>query len=541
MTKLTAHGPWLMALVALFLVAAACSDGDNPPTTPRAGADAGTGGGDGGTGGTSGTEPGTGGGTGSGTAGTGTTPTPESPLEAGIDEALAQGSGTSSAAPRELVPLSASDATTFQQGVEAFEFRGDDAAARTAFQAVLVSNPTAYRAAYNLGYLAERSGDTRDAILNYQRALDVKPDYPIALRALFRLLDRLGRSSEALSQVQSRASAFPDNNEVQVVLAEAYVAANRSEEGVLIARRMLLADANSLEAFRILLMASIQQEQTALTTELLKRISDKLTETVPVESCSGGGDPATRQQCKLWAYVKFTYGQMAAAEGRKFEAQQEYLSAIDADPSFVEARVLVASFQLDGGQIGPAIENLEAAKRLAPSWLPVLVGLGNAYRGRGDYPGAMALLREAERLYPSSPEVPMAIGMVYFDARNSNFESLDRARADQAALDAFRRAQGLGGGATDADLAALVTAAQDDYDIATAPPPEVPVATGGTDTGWGTEGGGTEGGGWGTEGGTTPPEGGTTTPPEGGTTTPPEGGTTTPPEGGGDGWGGSGW
>ncbi len=506
----------VLFLASLALLPA-CGDGDHPSTTPRAGSgDAGTSGGDAAGGGT---EPSAGGGTG---GGAGPATPSESPLEAGIDEALAQGPGTPSSAPREIVPLSATEAQTFQQGVEAFELRGDDASARSSFEAVLVSNPTAYRAAYNLGYLAERRGDTREAILNYQRALDVKPDYPIALRALFRLLDRMGRSSEGLSQVQSRASAFPDNPEIQAILAEAYIAANRAEEGVVIARRMLITDANSLQAFQILLKASIQQQRKALTTELLTRISDNLTQTVPFESCSGGGAAEVRQQCKLWAFCKFTQGQLAAEEGRKFEALQYYQNAVDADPTFVEARVLVASYQLDGGQLDPAIENLEAARRLAPTWLPVLVGLGNAYRGRADYAGAMTILREAERLYPSSPEVPIGIGMVYYDARTANFEGLDRGRADQAAMDAFRRAQGLSGGTGDAELAALLQAAQDDYDIATAPPPEPPPSQGGGTEpgGWG-EG---EGGGWG--------EPGTT---DQGT------GTTDQGTGSGDGWGGGGW
>ena len=509
-----------LAAAATVLLASACGD-DHPSTTPRPG----TGGqGGGGTAG-GGTEPGTGGGTGTDT-GTGAGPvTPgASPLEQGIDEALAQGSATPVSAPREIVPLSASEAASFQQGVEAFELRGDDVSARSAFEAVLASNSTAFRAAYNLGYLAERSGDTREAILNYQRALDIKPDYPVALRALFRLLDRLGRSSEALSQVQSRAQAFPDNSELQAILAEAYIAANRADEGIVIARRMLVADANSLQAFQILLKASIQQERTALTIELLQRISDSLTQTVPFESCSGGGPAEFRSQCKLWAFVRFTQGRAASGEGRKFEAQQYYQNAVDADPTFVEARVLVASYQLDGGQLGPAVDNLEAAKRLAPTWLPVLVGLGNAYRGRGDYPGAMTVLREAERLYPSSSEVPIGIGMVYYDARTASFEGLDRGRADQAAMDAFRRAQGLSGGSTnDTELAALIQAAQDDYDIATAPVPELPPE----------QGGGT-GGGWGDEG-----TGGTTDTGTGGTTDTGTGGTTDTGTGG-DGWGG-GW
>lgn len=505
------------ALAAVVWLAglAACGDGDHPDTTPRAGSGGGAGseGGGGGTGTTAAAGGGTGGMAGGGGA------APESPLEAGIDEALAAGgSGTPAAAPREIVPLSATEASNFQQGVDAFEVRGDDAAAKAAFEAVLASNPTAYRAAYNLGYLAERRGDTREAILSYQRALDIKPDYPNALRALFRLLERSGRVAEALSQVQSRANAFPDNNELQEILAEALIAANRADEGVVIARRMLLADANSLEAFQILLRASIQQGRSALTQELLTRIASNLEGSVPFDSCLGGGSPETRRACKLWAYCRFTLGRIAAEQGRKFEAQQYYQNAIDADPTFVEARVLVAGYQLDGGQLGPAIENLEAARRVAPTWLPVLVGLGNAYRGRGDYAGAIAVLREAERLYPSAPEVPIALGLVYYDARTLNLEGLDRARSDQTALEQFRRAQALMG-ENDGEVAALIQAAQADYDLATAPAPaplEVPGGTGDTgDTGDGWGGGWDEGGGGATDSG--------------------GGGATD------DGWGGGGW
>ncbi|MDI7269847.1 MAG: tetratricopeptide repeat protein, partial [Myxococcota bacterium] len=421
-------------------------------------------------------------------------PTPAaSPLQAGVDEALAAAPSPQPAQARPIVPLNPSQAADFTRGVEAFEARGDDSAARSAFEAVLVSNPTAYRAAYNLGYLAERRGDSREAILNYQRALDIKPDYPVALRALFRFLHRIGRSSEGLAQVQARAQAYPDSAEMQEVLAEALIDAGRPAEGEVIARRMLIADAQSLSAFKILLRSSIAQRRDALAADLIARITTALAETVPFESCDGGGAPAVRFQCKLWAVCRFTQARTAAEQGRKFEAQQYYRDAVSADPTFVEARVLVAAYQLDIGQLDEAIDNLRAAHRLAPTWLPVLVGLGNAYRGKGLFAESLQVLREAERLYASAPEVFIGMGLLYFDARTASFEGLDRAQADQKAMDLFRRAQGLLGAASagDTELAALIQAAQDDYNIVTAPPPAPREPTGsGSGDDWGGGGAG---------------------------------------------------
>jgi tetratricopeptide (TPR) repeat protein len=494
-----------LLLPAAGLLATACGDGDHPTTTPTPGGD-GTGTGDG-TG--PGTDPGGDSQTGIPPAGGG-----DSGFQQGIDAALAQGG--SGVAGVEIVPLTPTQAEDFRRAVEALEVRGDESAAQAGFSAVLSANPTAYRAAYNLGYLAERAGDAPTAILNYRRALDIKPDYPNALRALFRLLTRAGRAADALTQVRDRADAFPANDELQAILAEAYIEADRFDEGILVARRLLLADANNLQAFLILLKAAIRQERSALILELLKRISDGLVgpEHATYEDCTNPTVPVPaerRGDCKLWGFLYYTQAQIAARDGRRFEATALYERAILADPTFVEARVLLARFQLDVGRLNDAMQNLDAARMLAPTWLPVLVGLGNAHRGLGDLRMAMEYLRKAEELYGNAPEVHVGIGLVYFDGRLSEFEGLARADADQKAMESYRRAQALLGGGNDTEIVALIASAQTDYDIVTAPPPAAVTLgddgddgwdTGGSDDGWDTEepAGGTEGAAGGTEG-----------------------------------------
>ena len=81
---------------------------------------------------------------------------------------------------------------SFDKGVGAAE-SGNRDEARTQLEAAVSRDPNAYAALYNLGVLADRDGNERDAIAFYERSLRALPDYEPAARGIATISLRRGR------------------------------------------------------------------------------------------------------------------------------------------------------------------------------------------------------------------------------------------------------------------------------------------------------------------------------------------------------------
>jgi Flp pilus assembly protein TadD len=93
-----------------------------------------------------------------------------------------------------------------------------------------------------------------------------------------------------------------------------------------------------------------------------------------------------------------------ARRGRRGEAIEAYLKAIDIDSGFASPRTNLGLLYLGAGEIGAATRSFEAAAEIAPGDARLRYHLGMARFRSGQTAGAIAELRAALRLRPDYPK-----------------------------------------------------------------------------------------------------------------------------------------
>ena len=101
--------------------------------------------------------------------------------------------------------------------------RGDFAAAKRDYRAVVAADPLHYAAHHNLGALYAAQQRWPEAEASYRRALEVDP-------AAWRTLLSASRPLEAMAQAQRLVSGA-DGESARLLLGRAYIAAGRTSEG----------------------------------------------------------------------------------------------------------------------------------------------------------------------------------------------------------------------------------------------------------------------------------------------------------------------
>jgi tetratricopeptide (TPR) repeat protein len=91
-------------------------------------------------------------------------------------------------------------------------------------------------------------GKTGDAIREYERAIDIKPDYALAHNNLGDALLRVGRTSEALQHFREALRLDPGSAEAHFNLGSALNAQGRAQESIVEFRRALNAKPDLMPA-----------------------------------------------------------------------------------------------------------------------------------------------------------------------------------------------------------------------------------------------------------------------------------------------------
>jgi len=77
------------------------------------------------------------------------------------------------------------------------------------YEATLARNPASWAAHLNLGTALDEAGETEKSFPHLQQALALKPAFPETLNSLGNVLNRLGRSSEALQLLEQAVGSGP--------------------------------------------------------------------------------------------------------------------------------------------------------------------------------------------------------------------------------------------------------------------------------------------------------------------------------------------
>jgi len=333
---------------------------------------------------------------------------------------LATACGTSAPAQKAPAPVTAGPATgpstpnsramlLFEDATKAAEAQAksgqrDDAALERRFQAVQQADPTFAEADYNLGVLAERQGKRDQAFALYRSALQKKPSLKPAAEGLARLTRAQGDLPSALAQWNDIARAFPDDAESRAQLAELYRLAGDHDRSQEMSRQALIRDPKNLDAYKTLLRSNLDRKQFAMA-ELVGVRALKISTSDP----------------DLYLAI----GDVQMAKGAPDKAAAQYQKALDANATFVPARLALARLALRDEDFAAAEKHLSRAVTDGGGSAEVHLDLGVAYRGLGQPDKALAEYDAAEKLQPKLAAIYLNRGIVlqrYKDAPDKSLE-----------------------------------------------------------------------------------------------------------------------
>jgi len=280
----------------------------------------------------------------------------------------------------------------------------DDAALERRFQAVQQADPSFAEADYNLGVLAERQGKRDQASGLYRSALQKKPSLKPAAEGLARLTRAQGDLPSAIAQWNDVARAFPDDAESRAQLAELYRLTGDHDRAQEMSRQALIRDPKNLDAYKTLLRSNLDRKQFAMA-ELVGVRALKISTTDP----------------DLYLAI----GDVQMAKGAADKAAVQYQKALDANASFVPARLALARLALRDEDFAAAEKHLSRAVADGGGNAEVHLDLGVAYRGLGQPDKALAEYDAAEKLQPKLAAVYLNRGIVlqrYKDAPDKSLE-----------------------------------------------------------------------------------------------------------------------
>jgi Tfp pilus assembly protein PilF len=158
--------------------------------------------------------------------------------------------------------------SAFQNGMNAAQ-RGDNQGAQQGFVRALGEDSRAYRAAYNLGVLADRAGNEAQALDYYRQALRILPDFELAAEGIVNIQLRRNQVNEAVALVAPIAQQYRSNLAIQALHARVLGEANQFDASWAAARRALECDERYVPALLALVRTSLKQNRRELAESIL--------------------------------------------------------------------------------------------------------------------------------------------------------------------------------------------------------------------------------------------------------------------------------
>jgi spermidine synthase len=206
--------------------------------------------------------------------------------------------------------------------------------------------PDFAEAQYQLALALERQGRIEEAIERYEQAVRIKPSFAMAHSHLAYALARQGRIDEAIKQFAKALRIKPDDAEAQSNLGGVLAKQGRFDEAV----------PHFVEALRI--------------------------------------DPN-------FADAHNNLGYALALQGRFDEAIRHCTEALRIKPDFATAHSNLAFALIGQGKLDEAVEHYEKALQINPDFADAHRNLGYAFLQQGKLEGAVTHLREAVRIEPN--------------------------------------------------------------------------------------------------------------------------------------------
>jgi tetratricopeptide (TPR) repeat protein len=220
----------------------------------------------------------------------------------------------------------------------------------------LAKNPGSWTAHNNLGNVFIKRGQVDDAMVHYQKALEVNPNYAEALNNLGLALFRKGRVDDAVAQFQKALEVNPNFAQAHSNLGVALI--QKGQVGAAVAQYQKAVKINSdyAQAYYNLGNALIQKGQV--------------------------NDAVAQYQKALeikpdYPEAHYKFGNALIQKGQVDDAMAHYQKALEINPDYPEAHYSLGKAFVQKGQLDLAITQFQEALRLKPDFGPAQDNLDN--------------------------------------------------------------------------------------------------------------------------------------------------------------------
>jgi tetratricopeptide (TPR) repeat protein len=287
--------------------------------------------------------------------------------------------------------------------------------AKKSFARALAADAKAYQAEYALGVIADRQGNSDEALQHYANALRIQPDYEAAVQGGANIMTRRGPPDAAVKYVEPVAKQWQRNLYLQAIYADTLVHADRLDEAEQAARAALKRDERFVPAIVSLAKASERRGRTELADSTLEQ---------------------GHEINASYAEIYFLQGKRAQDKGDVAAALTAYRKAVELNPEYAEARMALGIQSMASGNYDEARVQFEAAVTLVPTLVAAHLNLGDVYRALHRWQDAKREFDKALRMQVTLPEAHYDLALMYMSV-GTEFAGLSTLDALQRALTEF--------------------------------------------------------------------------------------------------------
>jgi tetratricopeptide (TPR) repeat protein len=249
----------------------------------------------------------------------------------------------------------------------------------TLFRTTIERNSECWLAYGNLGVALLQKGHVDEAIADYEKALEIKPDYPEAHSNLGTAFLQKGRVDEAIAQCQKALAIKSDYAGAHANLGNALLQKGEVDEAMVHYRKVLEIKPHFFEAYNNLGTALLQKGELSEAIVHFQKALEIKPDYADAQSNLGNAflqegqveEAIAHFQMALriepnFSQVQYNLGNAFIKKGRLDEAIGHYQKALEIDPAYAEAHGNLGSAFLKQGQVEEAIAHYKKALGMKP-------------------------------------------------------------------------------------------------------------------------------------------------------------------------------
>jgi tetratricopeptide (TPR) repeat protein len=333
------------------------------------------------------------------------------------------------------------------------------------YQEALQIKPDYTEARYDLGNALLQKGRVDAAIAQYQKALQITPDYAESHNSLGLALDQKGRVDEAIAHYQKALEINADNAEAHNNLGNALLRKGRVDQAIAHYQKALEINADNAEAHNNLGNALLQKGRVEQAINQYRKalqikpgfaqahynIGNILLQQGRVEAAITHYQKALQFRPD-YAEAHLTLGSALLQQGRAKEAITQFQMAVKIKPDYAEAHYDLGNSFSQLGRTDEAISQYQRALQLRPDYAAALVNLGNSFFQQGRMDQAISQYQKALQIGPVDPEVQNNLAWCLATCPEASLRNGDKA------VQLARQANELAGGKNPVILGTLAAA-----------------------------------------------------------------------------------